>query len=117
MIEIARRLTERKGIRGHGDWLPRLQREFGWTHRPALNYVRVYGLSLKSENFSDLRSPSADYTCPMPISRPAPPPLDEACSTRRSGWSGGAWSWANRLFRYCRWPCANRSKWQRSADH
>ena len=66
MIEIARRLTERHEICGPGNWLPWLQREFGWTDRHALNYVRVYELSLKSENFSDLRSPSADYTCPMP---------------------------------------------------
>src|SRR6516165_2822122 len=57
VIEIGRRLTEMKKICGHGNWLPWLQREFGWTNRQALNYMRVHKLSLKSENFSDLRNP------------------------------------------------------------
>src|SRR5262245_17802923 len=55
VIEIGRRLTEMKKICGHGNWLPWLQREFGWTNRQALNYMRVHELSLKFENFSDLR--------------------------------------------------------------
>ena len=54
VIEIGRRLTEMKKVCGHGNWLPWLRREFGWTDRHALNYMRVYELSLKSENFSDL---------------------------------------------------------------
>ena len=42
MIEIGRRLTEMKKICGHGNWLQWLQREFGWTDRQALNYMRVH---------------------------------------------------------------------------
>jgi hypothetical protein len=30
--------------RGNPAWLPWLQREFGWTDRHALNYMRVYEL-------------------------------------------------------------------------
>ena len=45
VIEIGRRLTEMKEICGHGNWLPWLHREFGWTDRHALNYTRVYELS------------------------------------------------------------------------
>ena len=33
IIEIGRRLTEAKKIVGHGNWLPWLDREFGWRTR------------------------------------------------------------------------------------
>jgi AcrR family transcriptional regulator len=36
VIEIGRRLTEMKELCGRGNWLPWLQREFGWTDRHAL---------------------------------------------------------------------------------
>ena len=39
VIEIGRRLTEMKKVCGHGNWLPWLRREFGWTDRHALNYM------------------------------------------------------------------------------
>jgi len=83
-IEIGRRLTEMKEICGHGNWLPWLQREFGWTDRHALNYMRVYGLSLKSENFSDLRiSVSGLYL----LAAPSTPPeaVDEVIERAKSG--------------------------------
>jgi hypothetical protein len=57
VIEIGRRLREMKKVCGHGNWLQWLQLEFGWTDRHALNYIRVYELSIKSENFSDLGIP------------------------------------------------------------
>jgi Protein of unknown function (DUF3102) len=53
IVEIGRRLTEAKGIAGHGNWLPWLKREFGWTDDTALNFTRVYEMS-KSRNFRDL---------------------------------------------------------------
>ena len=84
VIEIGRRLTEMKEICGHGNWLPWLQREFGWTDRHALNYMRVYGLSLKSENFSDLRiSVSGLYL----LAAPSTPPeaVDEVIERAKSG--------------------------------
>jgi hypothetical protein len=37
--------------------LPWLEREFEWTDRHALNFMRVYELTGKSENFSDLSLP------------------------------------------------------------
>jgi hypothetical protein len=57
IIEIGRHLTEAKKIAGHGNWLPWLDREFGWTDRTALNFMRVFALSLKSETVSDLDLP------------------------------------------------------------
>jgi Protein of unknown function (DUF3102) len=56
VIEIGRLLAECKRICGHGNWLPWLDREFGWTDDTALNFMRVYELS-KSRNFRDLSLP------------------------------------------------------------
>jgi Protein of unknown function (DUF3102) len=84
VIEIGRRLTEMKEICGHGNWLRWLQHEFGWTNRQALNYMRLYKLSLKSENFSDLSiSVSALYL----LAAPSTPPevVDEVIERAKSG--------------------------------
>jgi hypothetical protein len=84
VIEIGRRLTGMKKLCGHGNWLPWLEREFGWTDRHALNYTRVYELSLKSENFSDLEIPvSALYL----LAAPSTPPeaVDEVIECARTG--------------------------------
>jgi hypothetical protein len=54
VVEIGRRLTECKELVGHGGWLPWLNHEFGWSDRQALNYMRVYEMVTKSENFADL---------------------------------------------------------------
>ena len=56
VFEIGRRLTEAKQIAGHGNWLPWLEREFGWTDDTAINFMRVFVLS-KSRNFRDLSLP------------------------------------------------------------
>jgi predicted ATPase len=42
VAEIGRRLIEVKKIVGHGNWLPWLDREFGWTDHTALNFMRVH---------------------------------------------------------------------------
>jgi hypothetical protein len=39
IIEIGRRLAEAKRLVGHGNWLPWLNREFGWTEQTALNFM------------------------------------------------------------------------------
>jgi hypothetical protein len=84
VIEIGRRLTEMKKICGHGNWLPWLQREFGWTDRHALTYMQVYALSLKSENFSDLRIPISGLYL---LAAPSTPPeaVDEVIERAKSG--------------------------------
>jgi hypothetical protein len=56
VIEIGRRLTEAKKIAGHGNWLPWLEREFGWQERTAQNFMQVYVMS-KSAKFADLTLP------------------------------------------------------------
>src|SRR5262245_30919872 len=57
VIEIGRRLTDAKQIIGHGGWLPWLDREFKWSDRTALNFIRVYEMAAKSETVSDLKLP------------------------------------------------------------
>jgi hypothetical protein len=56
VIEIGGRLTECKRICGHGNWLPWLNREFGWSEDTALNFMRAHELA-KSRNFRDLSLP------------------------------------------------------------
>ena len=53
IIEIGRRFTEAKALAGHGDWLPWLEREFGWSEDTALRFMQVYEMS-KSRNLRDL---------------------------------------------------------------
>jgi hypothetical protein len=54
IVEIGRRLAICKERAGHGEWLPWLDREFGWKEQSARNFMQVYELSLKSPNFGDL---------------------------------------------------------------
>jgi Protein of unknown function (DUF3102) len=56
IIEIGRHLTEAKTTAGHRNWLPWLEREFGWTDDTALNYMRQYEMD-KSRTVRDLNLP------------------------------------------------------------
>jgi hypothetical protein len=56
VIEIGRHLTEAKKLCGHGEWLPWLEREFGWTDQTARNFMRVFDLS-NSKRVLDLDLP------------------------------------------------------------
>jgi hypothetical protein len=40
VVEIGRRLVISKDICGHGNWLPWLEREFGWSDSTALKYMQ-----------------------------------------------------------------------------
>jgi hypothetical protein len=54
IIEIGRRLTDAKKIAGHGNWLPWLEREFGWTDKTAERFMQVHS---KSDKLSNLDVP------------------------------------------------------------
>jgi hypothetical protein len=56
VVEIGRHLTEAKKLCGHGNWLPWLEREFGWTDQTARNFMRVFDLS-NSKRVLDLDLP------------------------------------------------------------
>lgn len=38
----------------HGEWLPWLEREFGWREQTARNFMQVAGAFSKSPTFGDL---------------------------------------------------------------
>ena len=55
VIEIGARLTECKRICGHNNWLPWLDREFGWAETTAQRFMRVHKLAQsKSGKLPDL---------------------------------------------------------------
>jgi hypothetical protein len=67
VVEIGRRLTDAKRRLGHGKFLVWIASEFGWSERTTENFMRVYGLSCKSEKFADLDVPlSALYLLAAP---------------------------------------------------
>jgi hypothetical protein len=55
VVEIGRRLTECKKLVGHGNWLPWLEREFGWSERTARRFMQAHEFALaKSDKLADL---------------------------------------------------------------
>jgi hypothetical protein len=56
VVEIGRRLVISKDICGHGNWLPWLEREFGWSDSTALKYMQSYRfVTDKSISVTDLK--------------------------------------------------------------
>jgi hypothetical protein len=53
IVQIGQWLSEAKGRLKHGQWLPWLRTEFGWSDRTAQNFLQVHR-AFKSANFSDL---------------------------------------------------------------
>jgi Protein of unknown function (DUF3102) len=56
IIEIGQRLTDAKARCGHGNWLPWLEREFGWSEDTTLRFMQVAELS-KNRTVRDLEIP------------------------------------------------------------
>jgi hypothetical protein len=54
VIEIGRHLTEAKERCAHGQWLPWLEDEFGWSDQTARRFTHVYELWLKNNNLLNL---------------------------------------------------------------
>jgi Protein of unknown function (DUF3102) len=57
IVEVGRRLTEAKRIAGHGNWLPWLEKEFGWSSQTADNFVHVFEATGKFPKFGNLSLP------------------------------------------------------------
>lgn len=67
VIEIGRRLTDAKELAGHGNWLPWLDREFGWADETAFRFIRVAELSKQIPQVVDFDLPvSALYLLAAP---------------------------------------------------
>jgi len=54
IIEIGERLIAAKATCNHGEWLPWLKDEFGWTERTAYNFINVVEAGFKVETVSSL---------------------------------------------------------------
>jgi hypothetical protein len=64
-------LTEAKALAGYGNWLPWLEREFGWTDKTAENFMSIFKASGKFENFSNIDLPiSSLYLLAAPNTPP-----------------------------------------------
>jgi hypothetical protein len=75
IVEIGRLLSECKTILGHGNWLPWIEREFGWTDRTAERFMQVYRLSGKFDKMSNLEVPITGLYL---LAAPSTP--EEACT-------------------------------------
>jgi hypothetical protein len=69
-IEIGHHLIEAKKLCGHGNWLPWLKREFGWSDKTAEQFINVHKLQGKFEKISDLSLPVSGL---YPLARPSTP--------------------------------------------
>ena len=70
-IDIGRRLIEAKALAGHGNWLPWLEREFGWAERTARHFMSVAELAAKSATVADL---NIDVGALYLLAAPSTPP-------------------------------------------
>ena len=75
IIEIGRHLTKAKAIVGHGHFGSWIAQEFGWSASTALNFMRVYELSLKAQRVVDLNLPMRELYL---LAAPSTP--EEACT-------------------------------------
>ena len=63
IIEIGFRLTEAKALVGHGNWLPWLEREFGWIENTARNFMRVHEMAKSANGFGFTRQFTLPARC------------------------------------------------------
>jgi hypothetical protein len=66
LIEIEWLLADAKLLAGRGNWLPWLDREFGWSDETARKWMNVYELSLKFQPVERLKSAPRTTRCPCP---------------------------------------------------
>jgi Protein of unknown function (DUF3102) len=57
VIEIGRRLADCKELCGHGNWLPWLKREFGWSEDTAERFIQVSTLSHQIPQVAEFNLP------------------------------------------------------------
>lgn len=74
IIEVGRELIAAKAELPHGEWLPWLEREFGWDERTARRYMQVAeAFTIKSDSVSDFTGLTIDATALYALSAPAVP--------------------------------------------
>ncbi len=72
IVEIGRHLTEAKAACAHGEWLPWLESEFGWSEWTARRFMGVFDAFGKSGNVPDLDLPLTSLYALAAPSTPEP---------------------------------------------
>lgn len=65
-IQAGEKLTEAKGLVGHGEWLPWLQQNFPGSERTARNYMRLAANRQRVADLPSIREAVASLTEPTP---------------------------------------------------
>lgn len=81
ITEIGRHLIDAKTIAGHGNWLPWLKREFGWSVDTAQDFMNVAEASAKFGEFPNLNVP---YSALVILAKDSTPPATIARVAERS---------------------------------
>jgi hypothetical protein len=86
IIEIGRELIAAKEELNHGEWLPWLDKEFGWTEMTATRYMRVAG-AFKSNTMLDFGVVSIDRGALYALAAPDVPQAarDQAVERAEAG--------------------------------
>jgi hypothetical protein len=72
ILEIGRRLAEAKKLLGYGNWLPWLEREFGWSEDTAERLIALHALRRQIPHVAELSIPiSGLYLLASPSTPPA----------------------------------------------
>jgi hypothetical protein len=95
VIEIGRRLADCKELCGHGNWLPWLKREFGWSEDTAERFIQVSTLSHQIPQVAEFNLPVSSLYLLAARRRPTKP--------------ARASSRAPKPARLCRLPRSNES--------
>jgi hypothetical protein len=83
IVRIGQWLTEVKERVGHGQWLPWLKGEFGWSDQTARNFMHVWQ-RFKFKNFLNIQ---IDASALYLIAKPSTPePVRREVVERASGW-------------------------------
>lgn len=83
IIEIGRELIAAKAQVGHGEWLPWVEAEFGWTDRTAQKYMTVAD-AFKNERGSDFAGLTIDATALYALSEETVSPEVRAAVIERA---------------------------------
>jgi hypothetical protein len=86
VIEIGRLLAEAKERCGHGNWLPWLDREFGWSGQQARRFIHVHELSCEGK-FNKLLNLAVPISGLYLLAAPSTPQVakDEVIERGKSG--------------------------------
>jgi Protein of unknown function (DUF3102) len=88
IIEVGRKLIAAKAQVAHGEWLPWLDREFGWNERTARRYMQVSeAFAIKSDTVSDFTGLTIDASALYALASPKVPEdaRDKAIEIAKAG--------------------------------